>query len=111
MSRIDEALRRMSTGPAEQGPRAIAERPARRPEGSVLEIYPAEEAAVAFEGKLLRSASPAVPARQPAATAWTPERTPQVLESCSFRRKTIRSCWSSTVAWPHRSTSCRSTAG
>jgi protein-tyrosine kinase len=82
MSRIDEALRRMSTGPAEQrGPRAVAERPMHRQEGSVLEIYPAEEAAASFESELLRPAAPPAAQRPPTTAEWTLERPPQVFET------------------------------
>jgi protein-tyrosine kinase len=93
MSRIDEALRRMSTGQVEQrGPRAIAERPLRRPDGSVLEIYPAEEGADSFdsfESELPGSASPPVARRHQATTEWTLDRTPHLFENKADSRLLI----------------------
>jgi protein-tyrosine kinase len=93
MSRIDEALRRMSTGQVEQrGPRAIAERPLRRPDGSVLEIYPAEEGTDSFdsfESELPGPASSPVAHRRQTTTEWTFDRTPQVFETKADSRQLI----------------------
>src|SRR5262245_24345307 len=75
MSRIDEALRRMSTAPTEQGvPCATAERPVRRLDGGVLETYPAEEGALPFESEL-----PPPPVSKPA-PAPAPDRPVQRVE-------------------------------
>jgi protein-tyrosine kinase len=93
MSRIDEALRRMSTGQVEQrGPRAIAERPLRRPDGSVLEIYPAEEGADSFdsfESELPGPASSPVAQRRQTTTEWALDHTPQVFETKGDSRQLI----------------------
>ena len=93
MSRIDEALRRMSTGQVEQrGPRAIAERPLRRPDGSVLEIYPAEEATDSFdsfESELPGPASPPVARRHQPTAEWTLDCAPQVFDTKADSRRLI----------------------
>jgi capsular exopolysaccharide synthesis family protein len=82
MSRIDEALRRISTSPVDQrGPRGIAERALRRPDGSVLELYPAEEGATSFESELPNSAAAPVGHGPHATPEWSSDRTPQVIQS------------------------------
>jgi capsular exopolysaccharide synthesis family protein len=82
MSRIDEALRRVSTGPTDQrGPRAISERPLHRPDGSVLEIYPAEERAVSFESELPGPAPSPSRRHLEVPTEWLLEGRPQVFQT------------------------------